>query len=206
MHTPGEWRRNLWRFVLQNQRLLWLLGLFLCGVQIGCLVFQAAWRPLGAALSGLLSPTPLGGGLGSALRHWISYAGPHFLLLLLLFMFGFSVCGVPLALVVPVFFGAGIGLSEAYHFAQGPMGVGYVALIVLPPALLTATALLTACAESVRFSAKLCRVVLPHPTIGSSLWLDFKLYLARFLLCVGLLTAAGVLDTVLRLIFIHHFV
>ncbi len=206
MHTPGEWRRNLWRFVLQNQRLLWLLGLLLCGVQIGCLVFHAAWRPLGNALADILNPVRLHGGFQGAVRQWVAYAGPHFLLILLLFFLGFSACGAPPALVVPLFFGAGIGMSEAYHFAKGINGVGYVALIILPPTLLTATALLIACAESVRFSAKLCRVVLPHPTIGGTLWQDFKLYLARFLLCVGLLAAAGVLDTILRLFFIHHFV
>ncbi len=206
MHTRGEWRRQLWRFVLQNQHLLWLLGLLLCGVQIGCLVFHAAWKPLGTALADLLDPVRLQGGFSGALRQFVAYAGPHFLLLLLLFLLGFSACGAPPALVVPLFFGAGIGLSEAYHFARGIHGVGYVALIVLPPTLLTATALLIACAQAVRFSAQLCRVMLPHPTIGSRLWQEFKLYLARFLLCVGLLAAAGVLDTVLRLIFIHYFV
>ena len=206
MHTLGEWRRRLWRFILQNQRLLWLLGLLLCGVQIGCLVFHAAWKPLGKALADLLNPVRLQGSFTGVVRQWISYAGPHFLLLLLLFFLGFSACGAPLALVVPLFFGAGIGLSEAYHFARGIHGVGYVALMVLPPTLFTATALLIACAEAVRFSSKLCRVVLPHPSIGGTLWQDFKLYLARFLLCIGLLAAAGVLDTVLRLLFIHHFV
>ncbi|MBE6767602.1 MAG: hypothetical protein E7549_01670 [Ruminococcaceae bacterium] len=206
MHTRGEWRRNLVRFVIQNGRLLWLLGLFVAGVQIGCAVFSAAWQPLGAALGTLLAPTPLDGGFAGAAAHLLSAAAPHFLLLLLLFFLGFSACGAPLSLLVPLFFGAGTGLSMAYRYATGWQGVTYTALLILPHTLLVAAALLIACAESVRFSARLARQMLPHATLGGGLWQDLKLYLARFLLCGGLLFAAAVLDTVLRIFFIHHFV
>ena len=206
MRAAGEWRRNVWRFLVQNQRLLWLLSLFLGGVQIGCTVFRSAWKPLGTALSGLLSPTLPSAGLAGAVQLLIASCAPTFLLLLLLFFLGFSACGAPPALMVPVFFGAGLGLSEAYYFALGARGVGYVVLLLLPPTLVSATALLMACAESMRLSSKLCRQLLPHPTIGGNLWPELKLYLARFLLCAGLLFLAGVLDTVLRICFIHHFV
>ncbi len=206
MHTRGEWRRNLVRFVVQNRRLLWLLALFLAGVQIGCAVFHTAWQPLGTALSPLLTPSPLGSGLAGVTAHLLSAAAPHVLLLLLLFFLGFSACGAPLSLLVPLFFGAGTGLSMAYHYATGVQGVAYTALLILPHTLLVAAALLIACAESVRFSARLAGQMLPHATLGGGLWQDLKLYLARFLLCVGLLFAAAVLDTVLRILFIHRFV
>ncbi|MBE6757288.1 MAG: stage II sporulation protein M [Ruminococcaceae bacterium] len=206
MHTSGEWRRNLIRFTVQNGRLLWLLALFLAGVQIGSTVFCTAWQPLGTALAPLLAPTPLGGGFGEAVAHLLGAAAPHFLLLLLLFFLGFSACGAPLSLLVPLFFGAGTGLTAAYHYATGLQGVFYTALLILPHALFVAAALLIACAESVRFSTRLAGQLLPHATLGGGLWQDLKLYLARFLLCGGLLFAAAVLDTVLRMMFIHHFV
>lgn len=206
MHTPGEWWRNLQRFFLHNQRLLWLLGLFLAGVQIGCLVFHAAWQPLGTALHGLLTPTPLAAGLDGALEHLVAAAAPHLLLLLLLFFFGFCACGTPLSLLIPLFFGAGIGLTEAYHYATGLAGAAYTALLVLPPTLVTAAALLIACAESVRLSVALGRQLLPHAFIGGGLWQDVRLYVARFLLCGGLVFVAAVLDTVLRLLFLQYFV
>lgn len=206
MHTRGEWRRNFVRFVVQNGRLLWLLGLVLTGAQIGCTVFLSAWQPLGTALAPLLAPTPLGDGFAGAAAHLLSSAAPYFLLLLLLFFLGFSACGAPLALLVPLFFGAGTGLSMAYHYATGLHGVAYTAVLILPYTLVVASALLIACAESVRLSTTLARQMLPHATLGGGLWQDLKLYLARFLLCGGLLFVAAVLDTVLRMIFIHHFV
>lgn len=206
MHSSGEWRRNLGRFVVQNGRLLWLIGLFLAGVQIGSAVFCTAWKPLGSALGSLLTPAPLESGFAGATAHLLATAAPHFLLLLLLFFLGFSACGAPLALLVPLFFGTGTGLTAAYHYATGLGGVAYTALLILPHTLFVAAALLTACAESVRLSARLAGQLLPHATLGGGLWQDLKLYLARFLLCGGLLFGAAVLDTVLRMVFIHHFV
>ncbi len=206
MHASGEWRRNLVRFVVQNGRLLWLLGLVLAGIQIGCTVFCTAWQPLGGALSALLAPAPLDSGFANAVSHLLVTAAPYFLLLLLLFFLGFSACGAPLALLVPLFFGAGTGLTIAYHYATGWQGVLYTALLILPHTLCVTVALLIACAESVRLSAGLARQMLPHATLGGGLWQDLKLYLARFSLCGGLLFAAAALDTVLRMVFIHHFV
>lgn len=206
MRGTGEWRRNFWRFLVRNQRLLWLLGLLLVGVEIGCLVFRAAFRPLAAALDGLLTPSVPAAGFAGMFRMMTASCFPTLLLLLLLFLAGLSACGVPLALAVPLFFGMGLGLTEAYYFAQGSWGVGYVALLVLPHTLAAAVGLLMASAESVRMSTRLCRQLLPHQSLCGGLWPDLKLYLARFLLCAGLVFAAGALDTVLRLCFISHFV
>ncbi len=206
MHIHGERWRNLCRFAEKNQRLLWLLLLFLIGVQIGCTVFCSNGRALSNTLQPLLSPTPLNGGFQGMTAQLFSTAAPHFLLLLLLFLLGFSACSAPLSLAVPLFFGAGVGLTAAYHYATGWRGVAYTALLVLPPTLAVTATLLIAAAESVRLSARLSRQLLPHPSIGGGLWQDLKLYLARFLLCVGLLFAAAVLDIVLRVLFLQYFV
>ena len=206
MRGNGEWRRNLWRFLVRNQRLLGLLLLFLIGVQAGCLVFRAAAHPLATALDGLLSPSATATGFAGVMQQMLTATAPNLLLLLLLFFLGFSACGALPALMVPIFFGMGLGLSEAYYFAQGGWGVGFVALLVLPATMVATVALLIAAAEATRLSACIGRQLLPHQSIGGGLWPDLKLYLARFLLCAGLLFAAGALDTVLRLCFMHHFV
>lgn len=206
MRGVGEWRRNLWRFLVHNQRLLWLLCLFLGGVEIGCLVFQATGEPLSLALDGLLAPTVLDAGFAGLFHRMTASCCPAVLLLLCLFLAGLSVCGAPAALAVPLFYGMGLGLTEAYYYAQGGWGVGYVALLILPATLPAAIALLMACAESVRMSTLLCRQLLPRQGSCGNLWPSFRLYLARFLLCFGLLFAAGALDTVLRWCFSSYFV
>lgn len=206
MRGTGEWRRDLWHFLVHNQRLLLLLGLFLGGVEIGCLLFRAAYAPLSDALRALLTPTVPKAGFSGLFHLMTVSCFPTVILLLALFLAGLSACGAPVALVIPLFFGMGLGLSEAFYFAQGGWGVGYVALLVLPHTLLAVVALLMGCAESIRMSALLCRQMLPRQGGCGGLWPSFKLYLARFLLCFGLAFIAGALDTVLRLCFSAYFV
>ena len=206
MHGVGEWRQNLRRFLSQNQRLLWLLGLFLSGAALGCLVFHAACQPLAEALAPLLTPTPPAPGLSGLLRGVSTACFSTMALLAVMFLSGLSVCGAPVTLAVPLFYGMGLGVSEAYYFAQGAWGVGYVALLLLPPALPSAAALLMACAESVRLSFLLCRQVLPRQGSCGGLWSHFRLYLARFLICAVILFISGVLDAALKACFMRYFV
>lgn len=206
MHGVGEWRQDLRRFLAQNQRLLWLLGLFLIGALLGCLVFRAACQPLAEALAPLLTPTLPAPGLSGLLRGIGTACFSTMTLLIVMFLAGLSVCGAPVALAVPLFFGIGLGVSEAYYFAQGAWGVGYVALLLLPPALPAAAALMMACAESMRLSFLLCRQVLPRQGSCGGLWPHFRLYLARFLICAAILFVAGVLDATLQACFMRYFV
>lgn len=206
MKGAGEWRRKLWQFLVSNQRLLWLLFLFLIGVECGCLVFRTAGAPLTAALEPLLAPKAVSGGFAGAFRQMTAACFPAMALLAVLFLSGLSACGAPVALAVPLFFGMGLGLTEAYYFAGGIRGIGYVALLVLPHTLPALIALLMSCAEAARMSVLICRHLLPHGGGCGGLWPDFKLYLARFLLCVGLVFAAGALDTLLHMAFVSHFV
>lgn len=206
MHGVGEWRQNLRRFLSQNQRLLWLLGIFLSGAALGCLVFRAACQPLAEVLKPLLTPSAPPPGLSGLLRGVSNACFSTASLLAVLFLAGLSVCGAPVALAVPLFFGMGIGVSEAYYFAQGAWGVGYAALLLLPPALPSAAALLMACAESMRMSVLLCRQVLPRQGSCGGLWPHFRLYLARFLICAAILFVAGVLDAALKACFTRYFV
>ena len=202
MRGTGEWRRNFREFAAKNRQLLWLLGLFLAGVEIGCLVFRGAHGSLKTVLAPLLTLQPPAGGMAGVIRMMTGACAPALLLLLLLFLIGFSACGAPLALAVPLFFGMGVGLSEAYYYAQAAGGVRYVALFYMPHTLLTLIALLIGCAAAVRMSVQLCRQLLPHKSIGEDLWREVKLYAARFLLGGALVFAAGALDTVLRICFL----
>lgn len=206
MRGIGEWQRDLWRFLVRNQRLLWLLLLFLGGVKIGCLVFNASPDALGEVLTPLLTPTAPTAGFSGMFRLMTASCVPTVALLLVLFLAGLSVCGAPPALLVPLFFGMGLGLHEAYYYAQGWHGVGYVALLVLPHTLVATVGLLMACAESVRMSTLLCRQLLPRQGSCGGLFPELRLYLVRFVLCFGLLFIAGALDTLLRIVFLSYFV
>lgn len=197
--------RRLGEFAAQNRRLLLFLLLFLGGTLSGSLLFVSAHTVLAGSLSPLLSLHPIEGGFTGCMQLLSSSCFLPGVLLLVLFISGLSACGVPVAIVVPFFFGMGLGLTEAYYYAIGSGGVAFVALLILPHSLLAALALLMGCAESMRLSLLFSGQLLPGSAHCGGLWQDFKLYLARFVVCIGLVFLSGVVDVGLKLLFLSRF-
>ena len=104
---------------------------------------------------------------------------------------------MPFILLVPLFHGVGLGMTEAHHYAQGVGGVAAVATLVMPVGLLSAAVLVAACAESLRLSAALSRQLLPGGAEGG-LWGGFRLYSLRFLLFFVAALGVAVIEALLR--------
>ena len=118
-------------------------------------------------------------------------------LLGVLYLLGLWACGVPFILLVPLFHGVGLGMTEAHHYAKGVSGVAAVATLVMPVGLLSAAVLVAACAESLRLSAALSRQLLPGGAEGG-LWGGFRLYSLRFLLFFVAALGVAVIEALLR--------
>lgn len=189
---------SLGEFFASNRRLLVFLSLFLLGVFGGAMVFTVSHSALNPELSLLLKIPPIDGGFRGGISVLFSSCFSTVVLLLLLFLAGLTACGAPVAVLVPIFFGLGVGLTEAYYYGAGRSGILFVALLVIPHSLLAATALIMGCSESLRMSLLLSGQLLPSAHCGG-LWQDFRLYCVRFLVFFGLAFGAGVLDVFLRL-------
>ena len=187
------------RFIRSHKRLMLFLTLLLSGVVIGCLFFKAYGQGEIAYLSRVLTLSSLSPDVKavlSALYH--SCFLPT--LLLVLFLSGLSACGLPVVLAVPLFFGLGIGMSEAYYYSTGWRGVLTVLLLLLPPLLLKSLALLMASSESMRMTLLFSRQLLAEPSSSDGMHSHFRLYILRFLIFLLMVLAAGVADVLLRLL------
>ena len=184
-------------FLRTNRRLMLFLCLFIGGVIAGIALFLGAYRLWEAPLRQILTPAAMGKGLSGAARSVLSSCFSPGLLLLMLLLAGLSAYGLPVTLIVPFFYGVGLGVTEAYLYAAG-CGVGYVAALVLPHSLLAATALLIAAAQSARFSLLLSGQLLPGSSRLGGLWQDFRQYLLKMLLCAAVVGISGILDVLLR--------
>ena len=190
--TTTRHRRQLKRFFTENRRLFPFAGLFLAGVMAGVAVYRATGS--GSALDRLLPVPPITDGWLVGL--WQS-GFSALVLLVALFLLGLWACGAPFILLVPLFHGLGLGLTEAYYYAQGD--VGTVALLVMPVGLLYAVVLTMAGVESLRLSTGLSRRLLPSGEEGG-LWDGFRLYGLRFLLFLAATLLVAGLDVALRLL------
>ena len=133
-------------FLSDNCRLLLFLALLLLGALGGSLAFTVSHTLFSADLTVMLQVSPIEGGIQGSVSELFSSCFSSFCLLALLFLTGLSACGAPVSVLVPVFFGLGLGMTEAYYYGFGAGGVAFVALLVLPHSLVTAAALLMGCA------------------------------------------------------------
>ena len=202
--TTRDYSVTVAEFFMENRRLLVFLALFLTGVVGGSLVFLAGHDMLTGDLALILQVRPVDKGLLGGIAALGSSCFSTFLLLALLFLCGLSACGAPVTALVPVFFGLGIGLTEAYYYGIGGAGILFTALFVIPHNLLAAAALLMGCSESLRMTLLLSGQLLPSVHCGG-LWQDFKLYCMRFAMFLGIMLAAGVVDVLMRSLFLQWF-
>ncbi len=195
--TTTRRRRQARAFMADNRRLFPFAGLFLLGTLIGVLLFMAARD--GVDWAALLQPPQIADGWrGMLAALWDTVFSAVFLLAGL-FLLGLWPCGAPFALAVPLFYGLGLGLTEAYFYSLGGRGVLQAALLVMPRGLLTAVVLAMACVESLRLSALLARQLLPS-TAGGGVAPAFRLYCLRFLLFFLAAVFVGLADVLLRVV------
>ncbi len=179
-------------FFAENQLLLLFLSLLLVGVLCGSYLYgdtamASPVKPVNLTVSSMLQ----------AFGESMLLPG---VLLLLLFLAGLTAYGVPITVMVPLFFGLGVGLTQGYYYAMGIAGVGISCLFVLPRGLIAAIGILMACAEALRMSLRLARQLMPGSAMGS-MWVPFRLYCIRFLLFLAIALAASVVDVTLRTVF-----
>ena len=192
--TTTRRQRELKHFVTDNRRLFPFAILFLAGVGVGVAVYLTTRETLPADL---LTLTPVQtGGMG-----WLHTLGEACfstaVLLGVLYLLGLWACGVPFILLVPLFHGVGLGMTEAHYYTKGVGGVATVATLVMPVGLLSAAVLAAACAESLRLSSGLSRQLLPG-SAEEGLWSRFRLYSLRYLLFVVAAIAVAVVEVLLR--------
>ncbi len=187
-------------FLKQNRRLLLLLLLPL----IGCISGMVLYSPLSSSLPeewwALLPLTPVKADVANVFTQWFSSCFQPLCLWVLLFLSGVSACGAPIVLLVPVFWGIGLGFSEAYYVQNGMSGWLVIAVLLLPSAIMELVALLMACSEALRLTLLMAVQLLPRSARCGGLWQDFRLYCVRFLVLSAFILGAGALDVILRLL------
>lgn len=109
------------------------------------------------------------------------------------FFLGLCAFGQPGILLIPVFKGAGIGLSMSYVYIQyGIKGMGICLLFLLPQAVLSSLSIIVACREGIRFSNTLAKTIF-HGS-QQTLWPDFSNLCYKYVFCFVLVLAAAVIE------------
>ena len=200
--TTYRRRRRRTQFYKDNRRLFPFAGAFLLGVALGVAVYVST--PSADTWGDMLRVQAVDGGFAGGMRALAGSCFSTVTLLCVLYLLGLWACGAPFVLAVPLFYGLGLGLTEAYYYGLGTAGIPVVAAVVMPCGLLHAAVLVMAGAESLRLSLGLSRQLLPLPrgTVAAvpttGLWSDFRLYSLRFLLFLAAAVGVGLVEVLLR--------
>lgn len=192
--------RSCRRFCAENSRLLLYLCCMILGIVGGLMLMSSSYLTNGS-MSSLAEIEPIGGSLSRGVTQVFSSCFSVASLLLILFICGLSACGIPVTVLIPIFYGLGLGLTQAFWGAQGGHGLLMSAVFIWPHSLIEMIVLIMGCCESLRMSLLIAGQLLPSGSIGG-LWKEFKLYLTRFLLFIALAFVAGIVDVGLRTVFL----
>ena len=191
VYSGSMFGRQLRRSMRRNWQLYLYAGLFLVGVALGAWVvrtgIQQASGPLWVIVSTFLSQRQ-GAGL---VQVFTGAMASGLLFLGAAFVSGFCAIAQPVVLALPLLKGAGFGILAGYVYATRQwLGVGYVAAVLLPGALISALVLILACREALMLSLGLMSV---STSTGKEEPLAVRRYCLSFLLLgIGMLLAAAV--------------
>lgn len=127
------------------------------------------------------------------------------ILLLIVYLMGYSSIGQPITFFIPFFRGLGLGFSMGYLYTYfGGKGIAYCLVLLLPHALVSTLALVLGAKESIRFSNLLFRNFFSKENLISLKTL--KLYTSKFLIIIFLVLISAIIDCVFTFLFSRFFV
>lgn len=190
--APKRQRKSILEVVNQNNSLIFIILCYIIGILCGVLFFKYNnqnglyyYNEFNKLYEELKSGFAVNFGL--ALLRQLPYAAAVFLA-------GSSMIGVVIAPAVTCLRGATYGIIMSYTCnAFGLMGIVFNLLILIPPAVISAIAIILSSRESFGFSLCLARLALPNCTTPK-IDKDFKLFCLRQIFVFLFFLAAALLE------------
>lgn len=183
-----------------NQKLIMLTSLFICGLLAGALTVKKTDTALGESLKVLVENYAAARIGQSVLHNFLSVFGSECVFLLLAMLFGVCVVGEPILWLLPFIKGLGIGVISGYLYQTFTLqGLTYFSAFVLPSSVIASAALLLGCKESILTVRDLSRVLFKGESHGSTELL--KLYTLRYAVLFGSLLFSAALSAATNFLF-----
>lgn len=199
IRTLSPTRRLLLRYLSAYRQVFFYAALFLAGVLVGALFLKTVNTETLKSLSVLVEKFAAARGEQDMLSTFISSFTSTALMLGVLFICGFCAVAQPLIVLLPFFRGLGFGYQAGYLYAQnGFMGMGYVALVLLPNMLLSTLILIYGCGEAFTMSTAYYRAV--RQESGGRL-ISPRAYCLKFLFLFVLVLLVSLVDTAFTALF-----
>lgn len=183
-----------------NQKLIMLTLLFICGLFVGALTIKNSQTVLGESLKSLVGNYYAVRTGQPVLHSFLSTFGSECIFLLFAMLFGVCIVGEPILWILPFVKGLGIGVISGYLYQTFTLqGLAYFSAFVLPSSVIASAALLMGCKESILTTRDLTRALLKGESHSGTEML--KLYILRYAVLFGSLLFGAALSAATNFLF-----
>ncbi len=180
----------------QNQKLVILTVLLICGLILGALTNKKAVGTSAAPLREIIENYYQVKGEQSFLQNFLSTLGTESVYMGLALIFGVCAFGEPVLWLLPLIKGLGLGLISGYLYQEHAVtGLAYFSAVILLPSVIASASELFACKESILMTRDINRILLKKQNADGAEM--FKLYLMRYAVLYGTILFSAVLSAFL---------
>ena len=180
----------------QNQKLVILTVLLICGLILGALTDKKAVGTSAAPLREIVENYYHVKSEQSFLQNFLSTLGTESVYMGLALIFGVCAFGEPVLWLLPLIKGLGLGLISGYLYQQHAVtGLSYFSAVILLPSVIASASELFACKESILMTRDINRILLKKQNADGLEM--FKLYFMRYAVLYGTILFSAVLSAFL---------
>ncbi len=182
----------------QNQKLVILTVLLICGLILGALADKKAAGTSADPLRDIVENYYKAKTEQTFLQNFLSTLGTESVYMGIALIFGVCVAGEPVLWLLPLIKGLGLGMISGYLYqAHAVEGLIYFSAVILFPSVIASASELFACKESILMSRDINRILLKKQTADGVEM--FKLYLMRYAVLYGTILFSAAMSAVLTM-------
>lgn len=182
----------------QNQKLVILTVLLICGLILGALADKKATGTSAEPLRDIVENYYKVKTEQTFLQNFLSTLGTESVYMGIALIFGVCVAGEPVLWLLPLIKGLGLGMISGYLYqAHAVEGLIYFSAVILFPSVIASASELFACKESILMSRDINRILLKKQNADGVEM--FKLYLMRYAVLYGTILFSAAVSAVLTM-------
>lgn len=182
----------------QNQKLVILTVLLICGLILGALADKKSTGTSAEPLRDIVENYYKVKTEQTFLQNFLSTLGTESVYMGIALIFGVCVAGEPVLWLLPLIKGLGLGMISGYLYqAHAVEGLIYFSAVILFPSVIASASELFACKESILMSRDINRILLKKQNADGVEM--FKLYLMRYAVLYGTILFSAAVSAALTM-------
>ena len=194
---------NKTKIISSNKQMIILLGLFFAGLIIGSFSVKnensfIVSKTISSYMSYVKSKAEI-----SNIAVFFSTMLMSSSVIVIAYFIGLCAIGIPLISLIPLATGSFIGMISGYIYETYMLkGLGYCGIIIFPCAVISVSAIIFSCKESMLMSKNMLNLLSQR---HNNKYNDFKTYSLKFVIYISISASGALIEAIMNHLFIRLF-